>query len=727
MQPVARAAFARPGGRPAQGWFRVSGAASLGIALALTVGGAQAPAAQAPAPPAAGQPAQQEQPVFRTSTRLIITHVTVRDAEGRPIEGLTASDFVITEDGQRMDIAFVDYQRIANELVTELPDTPAPAAAAAPAAAPAGAATGTTAVDIATPPPGSIQYQNRRLLVLYFDQASMPLADQLRSYENARRFLDTRMTVSDLVAVMTFSNSTLRVRQDFTDNRAALREVIDTLQVGDDLNADGLPDTGADGDSEFSVFNTNQQLSALQDAVGRLRALPEQKTLVYFGSGLRINSDNQAQIRATTNAANRANVTINPVDARGLTASAPQGDATQAARGGAGQLFGGTQVAATSQAAQDTLFALARDTGGTATFDSNDLALGIVRAAQTVGDHYIVAYYSTRTATDGRFRQVRVEVPSNRTARVTHRPGYFGEKSFANFTAADKERQLEEAFRLEDPITEITIAMELNYFQLSRAEYYVPVSMKIPGSELSLARRRGAPTTSIDFIGEIRDEYGTVIQNIRDSISIRLSDADAEQLTRRPIQYENGYVLLPGKYVIKLLARDATTGRIGTFQTAFVVPNLVRETQQAPISSVVLGSQRVPVGSELFTVRQDADVAALNPLVVDGQRLVPSVTRVFSRSRDLLVYLEAYQRDTTAAAMRPLVAVVSLYRGDEKVLETAPLPVVGGMHTKSKAVPLMFSVPLGDTAPGRYECQVMVLDAEKQTAAFWRMPLAVVP
>jgi hypothetical protein len=266
--------------------------------------------------------------------------------------------------------------------------------------------------------------------------------------------------------------------------------------------------------------------------------------------------------------------------------------------------------------------------------------------------------------------------------------------------------------------------MELNYFALSRAEYYVPVSMKIPGSELNLARSRGAARTSIDFIGEIKDEYGITIQNIRDSISIRLSDADAEQLTRRPIQYENGYVLLPGKYVIKVLARDATTGRIGTFQTPFVVPNLVKESPQAPISSVVLSSQRVPIGDELFTVRQDAEVAALNPLAFDGQKLLPSVTRVFSRNRDLLVYLEAYQRGATSA--RPIVALLSLFRGDEKVFETQPLPVVGGMDTKSKAIPIRFSVPLAGIEPGRYECQVTVIDPESGKAAFWRMPLAVV-
>ena len=94
---------------------------------------------------------------------------------------------------------------------------------------------------------------------------------------------------------------------------------------------------------------------------------------------------------------------------------------------------------------------------------------------------------------------------------------------------------------LGDPITELTIAMEVNYFQLNRAEYYVPVVMKIPGSELALARRGGAERTVIDFIGEIKDEYGTTIQNIRDKVDIKLSGETAAEFSKRPIEYDTGY------------------------------------------------------------------------------------------------------------------------------------------------------------------------------------------
>ncbi len=71
----------------------------------------------------------------------------------------------------------------------------------------------------------------------------------------------------------------------------------------------------------------------------------------------------------------------------------------------------------------------------------------------------------------------------------------------------------------------------------------------------------------IDFIGEIKDDYGTTITNVRDKVDMKLSEATAIELAKRPIEYDTGFTLLPGKYTIKFLARDAETGRIGTYQS----------------------------------------------------------------------------------------------------------------------------------------------------------------
>jgi hypothetical protein len=417
------------------------------------------------------------------------------------------------------------------------------------------------------------------------------------------------------------------------------------------------------------------------------------------------------------------------VDARGLVATAPLGDATRPSPGGVAALTGQAagNLLSNFQRSQDTLYSLAKDTGGKAMFDYNDLSMGIVQAAQAVTSYYIVGFYSNHSALDGKFHRVKVALAGGLSADVTYRQGYFADKEFAKFSEADKERQLEDALMLENPVTEITIAMEVNYFQLNRAEYFVPVAVKIPGSELALARRRGAARTMIDFIGEVKDEYGITIQNVRDKLDIKLTDENAAQLAKRPIQYETGFTLLPGKYVIKFLARDAETGRVGTFQAGFTIPNLNREEKRIPISSVVLASQRVPFNEAIYNVQKsdsDKNVNA-NPLVYDGQKLVPSVTRVFSKSRDMYVFLQAYERAATTT--QPLVAFVTFYKGDTKMLETAPLPVTDGLEARSKAVPLRFVLPLESLPTGRYDCQVSVLDPAGQKVAFWRAPVVLVP
>ena len=673
---------------------------------------------------------QTAQPTFRTGTRLIVETVTVKDKDGKPVEGLTAEDFTLTEDGHPQTITFVEFQRVEPDAA------PAPASVAAspaPAAAPPAAVAPAVQPTIAGSAPGDIKYRNRRLLVLYFDVTALPPDDLVRACAAAQTFIDTQMTSADLVAIMAFNGGVVRVKHDFTDNREELRGVIQDLLLGDDKDGDGIPDAepatafGQD-DAEFNLFNTDRQLSALQTAVAMLRPLVEQKALIYFASGLRLNgTDNQAQLRATVNAALRANVTVHTIDARGLVAQAPLGNATQRSPGGIGTFTGqlANAGAANLQRSQDSLSALARDTGGKAMADYNDLSLGIVQAAESMSSYYLIGYYSTHTASDGRFRRVRVTLNGGLSADLSYRQGYFADKDFSRFTAADKERQLEEALMLENPVTDITIAMEVNYFQLSRAQYFIPVAVKIPGSELALARRGGAQRTVIDFIGAVKDDTGYTWQNLRDKLDIKLTDETAAQLAQRPVQIEIGFTLLPGKYLIKLLARDAETGRMGTFQTTFTVPNLERETTRVPISSVVLSSQRVPLADAVYSVEQKIATDAANPLVFDGQKLMPSVTRVFSRGRDLHVFLQAYERAATVT--QPLIAFVTFYRGDVKAFETTPLAVSDGLDPKTKAVPLRFSLPLESVAPGRYDCQVTVLDPTGQKVAFWRAPVIIVP
>ena len=99
---------------------------------------------------------------------------------------------------------------------------------------------------------------------------------------------------------------------------------------------------------------------------------------------------------------------------------------------------------------------------------------------------------------------------------------------------------------------------------------------------------------------------------------------------------------------------------------------------------------------------------------------------MFSKSRDLYVFLQAYERGATST--QPLVAFVSFYqRRGEGVRNRAagrhrrPGPEVEG---RAAAVQPVRSRSL---PPGRYDCQVTVLDPTGQKAAFWQAPIVLVP
>jgi len=689
------------------------------------------------------------------SSQLVVETVVAKDKQGKFIPNLGVKDFTLTEDGVAQKIRFVEHETLPTDT-----DALPPLQDEDEHITLYKRLTRTSIATESDRESGKSKYQGRRLIVLYFDMTTMRPEDQQRAITSAETFIRKQMTAVDLISVMRYQGGSVDVLQDFSADRTRLLSILQTMLVGEgqgsqeSLDDSASADTGAafgQDDSEFNVFNNDRQLSALQTAAQMLAGMNEKKSLIYFASGLRLHGiDNQAQLHATIDAAIRAGVTFWAVDARGLVATAPLGDATQGSQGGSTMYTGGAAQAVTDnfQQSQDTLYSLSADTGGKALLDNNDLTRGITQVQNAVTDYYIIGYYTTNNAQNGHFRKIKLALNSDADAKLDYRQGYYAKRDFTHFNEADKERQLEDALMAGDPVTELTVSMEVNYFQLNRAEYYVPLVVKIPGRELSLAKKMGAEHTLIDFVCEIKDDIGgSTVSNIRDSVNIKLSDATAAQLAHQPIEYDAGVTLLPGHYTLKFLARDNETGRIGTFQTSFFIPNLNKETTKVPISSVVLASQRIDARDALYNAargKQAAKDDSANPLVQDGHKLIPSVTRVFHADRELYVFLQEYAGSTmpatatapnggTAAAAgpspaaSPLVAYVSFYREGKLAYSAAPISVTPLPNNRLGVTPISFQVGLGALAQGNYEAQVTVLDGTQHRVAFWRGPLEIIP
>ena len=155
---------------------------------------------------------------FGATTQLVVENVIVNRKDGKPMAGLTASDFDITEDGQPQKIAVFEFQTLKEEAAPATPSLKPPSKDIAPSGeSPQPAVRSVAATHIAAERPGDVKYRDRRLMVLFFDLNSMPIQDQIRAQNAALKFVRIQMTRSDLVAIMTFS-SDMKVVEDFASS-----------------------------------------------------------------------------------------------------------------------------------------------------------------------------------------------------------------------------------------------------------------------------------------------------------------------------------------------------------------------------------------------------------------------------------------------------------------------------------------------------------------------------
>ena len=689
------------------------------LGLAVSTGGQQPP----------GRPV-----TFSVSSNLVIVDVTVSDKSGKPVGGLRPEDFTVLEDGKPQKLAVFEYQQLSTE-----PEPPATALTLADQLE----LPKTPRKEITAEAPGQIQYHSKRLLVFYFDFSSMGVPEQLRAQEAALGHLEKHITKDDLVAIMLYT-SRLQVATDFTGDRDLLTGIVKSLPIGEMSEMAELADTGDENgedtgaafvadETEFNIFNTDQKLAAIENAARMLAALPEKKALIYFGAGVsKTGVDNQAQLEASVNAAVKANVAIYPIDARGLMADPPGGGASRGASRGAG-IFNGSvynsQRAAINDS-QETLHTLAADTGGKAFVDSNDIELGIERAQQEMRSYYILGYYTTNAAEDGKFRRITVKLANGMSAKLEHRQGYYASKVWGKLNARDKEQQLKEALSAGDPVTDLPLALQVDYFRISPTAYFVPVSVKVPGAVVALAAKGGASGTQFDFIGQVQDETRAVVGNVRDFIRIKLDQGSAAQAGRRSYQYDAGFTLEPGRYHMKFLVRENVTGKMGTFDTRFTIPDLSADTSGLKLSTIIWSSQRQPLKAAVGVAeRLEKKEVAANPLIVGEEKVVPNITRVFRRNQNLYVTFDVYDARPDPAnpkARRVRVSMSLFNQAGAKAFEVGPIDATQLAGTRPEAVPVKFQVPLKDLAPGRYISQINVIDEVGRKFAFPRAPLVVV-
>ena len=672
---------------------------------------------------------------IQVSSELVLVNVVAHDKKGNLVRDLKKGDFTLLEDGKKQEIATFDFEKV-DELAT-----------AGPAESAVSGVAGGALLSARKQAEPSLDARDRRLILLFFDFSAMDPEQIDRSVDAAKKFVDTKMQPADLMALVSLATN-MRVDLDFTDDKTKLRAALTAFHSGQGQgfengstgSAEGAAETSgafSADDTDFNTFNADRKLLALQSLMQALGKLPQKKSLIYFSNGIsQSGADNQSALRATTAAAVKANVSIYSLDIRGLQAFPPGGEAQSASLHGQSAYSGQSVLNDLSgnAASQETLATLSSDTGGKAFFDSNDFSGVFSQVQKDSSAYYVLGFTSNNPLKDGRFRRLKVQV--NRTdLKLDFRAGYYAGRDFEHLNRADREQQLVDELDTQLPRVDVPLYAGAAYFRQDDAHYYLAVALVIPGSQIPFVTEKEKDNATIDIIGEALEGGKLRVGQLRDTV--KLAVESTQQVRRKNVQYNTGFVLAPGSYHLKFIVRENQSGRMGSFETDVQIPDL-RKTP-LKMSSVVLSSLRAPVANKKN---------GANPLVRDQLELVPNITHVFAPDQHLYLQYEVYdaakgknpaplganvqnRAANDAPAAKPakdsirVFTSIEFLQGATKIYESKPVVANEVTALDRKAVIFQMDLPLEALKPGLYLCQVNVIDDVAGSFSFPRLPLLI--
>ena len=190
--------------------------------------------------------------------------------------------------------------------------------------------------------------------------------------------------------------------------------------------------------------------------------------------------------------------------------------------------------------------------------------------------------------------------------KVEAREGYYADRDFAHTAKTDREVLLQEQLLTQIPATDVPLFVTAGWFRLAADKYYVPISLAVPGSAVPPSKDKA----TLDVAGFIRDERGLPVGRIRDTLTVPPASADG--LAARQVLYQTGVTLPPGRFSVKVVVRENTTGQMGTFETPIVVPELKTGAREGELARARARSCRTRPAARPPV-----------PLVRDGVELVP--------------------------------------------------------------------------------------------------------
>jgi VWFA-related protein len=714
-------------------------------AHALLFGQAAAPtqraATQSPSP---SSPAVEDE-VLRITTNLVQVDAVVTDKDGRVVTDLRAEDFEVLEDGRPQAITNLSF---------------VPLEPSSPSSSAGEAARATTAKDKNAPPAPPRRLllrpeQARRTMALVAGNLSYGSMDAV--HDALKKYVDEQVQPDDLVAVIPLSGSNGALQQFTTDRRHLARAVervrwlpasgydVDVVETArrDETNkitrgGVGVFESAETRATRERIENTigpacqrsAADVVALTHLVRRMRLLPGRKSVVYFSDGLPINRGQgngdvsicvYNALRQLVDAAARASVVIYAIDARGVfnqyhisAADDVAPEDTLALREARGQSF---------FESQNGLNYMAENTGGRFIYNNNDLNLALGRVLRDQRGYYLIGYRPAEATFKGkRFHEIKVRVRRPGLS-VRSRSGFFSLPDSEAAPPASGDRQLYAA--LASPVGGADVRLQLTAFfgNDPRAGSFVRSLLHINAQDITFTDEpNGFKKTVLDVAAVTFGEDGRIADEFNRTHTVRVSPDTHRHIMLHGLSYSADVpVKQAGAYQLRVVVRDAATGRVGASGQFVEVPDVRRK--QFALSGLVLGeadahnSPALPPG--VSAEAAFAPVPAPTHLALRHFR--PGASLAYS-----YVIYNARSGGRAASDRPQLTTQARLFREGREVFSMPEIPfdattAQAGDPARLNATGTLALRP--DAAPGSYVLQLVVKDAppgkKPQTATHW--------
>jgi VWFA-related protein len=674
-------------------------------------------------------PQKSPDEVVRVYTELVQTDVMVFDKQGRFVDGLTKENFELRIDGKLRPIQAFEKITAGSDEESQL-----------------AAARGATTVNPKRPVP----LDRGRIVFFYLDDYHMDLAGLNAAKKVITAFIEKQMGQNDQAAIASATGQ-IGFLQQLTSDRLVLRMALERLTPhGYSVRDFDRPpmseyeamliDRGDRQVVDFFVAETIRQnpgvsrnvaeqivrgraqsmlsqagrinlntLTGLESLVRSARNLPGRKVLFFLSGGFLVENrvgDTRTRLRDVTSAASKSGVVIYSMDTRGLVATL-QDASTEQAFDPSGQLL--TAKHGELPATQDALNALAVDTGGKATFNTNDLTQGLAPAIKETSAYYLLAWKpDADSEKQKRFRELEVKLVGRPDLTVRVRKGFF-DVDPAPAVAANKKpdqnpaatrtapARLREAIVAPYPIRSLPILMSVDYYDVPDKGPTLSTAIQLPGEFLSFGEQPdGKVQAIVDLSGVYYDDKGNVKANFMERIVTTAPSLAATKNYSTDIIFTYPAKLPPGLYQVRVAARDDKSDRLGSVHAWIEVPDLAKK--KLTISSLLLGERSQP------TVANVSDNGDAGPVAL-------SASHRFKRDSTLRFLVFAYNMAPSPADQKPDVAVqVQVLRDDQPVITTALRKINTEGVADLTRLPYAAEIPMNELLPGRYVLQVSLID-----------------